>query len=63
MHFVTEKDYINLCVIVTTHAFCIPKFAILLGLVVIILVRWPSEIIVTEWIKSPNFAGGFFSTY
>ena len=28
-----------------------------------IIVRWLSEIIVTEWIKSPNFAGGFFSTY
>ena len=28
-----------------------------------VVVRWLSEIIVTEWIKSSNFAGGFFSTY
>ena len=25
---------------------------------IVLIARWLSEIIVTEWIKSPNFAGG-----
>ena len=27
------------------------------------IARWLSEITVTEWTKSPNFAWSFFSTY